>query len=57
MFLYQVYTKLAYVPPKYRIFINYDFSLSIETCVSHWHIETEMRFSSGAGTTLILSYN
>ena len=34
IFLYQVYTNLAYVPPMYRIFKNYEFSLSIMTYVN-----------------------
>ena len=50
IFLYQVYTNLAHVPPTYRIFKNYEFSLSIKTYLSPYLVETEMRFSSGAGT-------
>ena len=34
---------------------SYKFSLSIKTYISHYIVETEMRFSSGAGTTLIIN--
>ena len=46
-----MYTNLAYVPPTYKRVKNYKFSLSIKTYICPYLVETEMGFSSGAGTT------
>ena len=51
--LYKVYITFVYVPPTYRRVKHYDFSLSIKTYVSPKLVETEMRFISGAGRTLL----
>ena len=51
IFLYQVYTNLAYVPPTCWRLNNYKLSWSIKTYVIPYLVEKEMRLSSGYGTT------
>ena len=51
-----MYTELAYVPRTYRRVKKYEFSLSIKTHVSPYHVKTEMIFSSVAVTTHIYGF-
>ena len=57
IFFYQVYTNLDYVYTTYRRVKKYKFSQSINMYVNPYHVKREMRFSSGAGTILHISFS